>query len=538
MTPLRISTVAVALSLFVLAGCSHKPSAPSSDNVFHDYMTSVPTTFDPAMVQDGTTIDMLQNVFEGLVQWTADNKVSPALATDWTISKDGLTYTFHIRKGVTFQDGSPVTAQDVYYSMRRALDPALGSQVALTYLGDIVGSDELNSGKTKVLSGVKVIDPYTVAITIKKPKAYWIYTLTYPTAFVVSKKEADTVQGPMTDAQVALGAGTGAFKLTKYNKDQDVVLTSNAAYWQGAPKIAGQDRLIVLDAGTRHSLYVSGKLDIVDEQTAALDADLNDPSLKDQVKFFPRASTFYVGLNQKAFPILKNLLVRQAFAYATDKTKIQQVVFKGRVDIAQDILPEGIPGFDKSFMGIPYDPAKAKALLAQAGYPGGKGFPVLPVYYREAYPQLDQTVDLLRVMWSQNLGITIDPRRTEWATLLDKEDHNTLECYHIRWAADYLDQQDYYSVLLRTGSTENHTSYSNAQYDALCDAADVSQDPAKRSAMYRKAARIAADEVPMIPLYYQQDTELIKPYVTHLDDSLMGHLPYRNLVLSTSGSGQ
>ena len=234
----------------------------------------------------------------------------------------------------------------------------------------------------------------------------------------------------------------------------------------------------------------------------------------------------------------KNVLVRQAFAYATDKQKIRDVVFNGKVDIAQDILPEGIPGFDPAFKGLPYDPAKAQVLLSQAGYPGGKGLPTLPVYYREGYPQLDQTVDLLRVMWSQNLGVTIDPRKTEWATLLAKEDSNSLECYHIRWAADYLDQQDYYSVLLRTGSSENHTSYSNAQYDALCDAADISQDPAKRSAMYRKAARIVADEVPLIPLYYQQDTELVKPYVTHLDDGLMGHLPYNNLVLTHGASGQ
>lgn len=539
MTPVRRTTAALSLGLIFTAGCAHKEAAGPTDNILHIAMLASPTTFDPAMVQDGTTIDMLQNMFEGLVQWTPQNKVEPALADSWTVSKDGRTYTFHIRPGVKFQDGDPVTAEDVYYSVRRALDPSLNSPVAITYLGDIVGSDLVNSGKAKVLSGVKVINSSTVAITIKKPKAYWIYTLTYPTAYVVSHKEADTAKGPMTDAQDALGAGTGPFRLDHYDKDSKVVLTSNAAYWAGAPKIAGQERPIVIDAGTRHSLYLSGKLDVVDEQTAALDADLNDPTLKSQVKFYPRASTFYIGLNQKAFPAFKNLLVRQAFAYATDKSKIRQVVFKGRVDVAQDILPEGIPGFDPSFKGIPYDPAKAKALLAQAGYPGGKGFPTVPVYYRESYPQLDQTVDLLRVMWRDNLGVTLDPRRTEWATLLSREDANTLECYHIRWAADYLDQQDYYSVLLRTGSSEDHTSYSNPQYDALCDAADISQDPVKRSAMYRKAARIAADEVPLIPLYYQQDSELVKPYVTHLEDGLMGHLPYVHLELThSSSSGQ
>ena len=139
------------------------------------------------MVEDGTTIDVLQNIYEGLVQWSTDNKIVPCVAKSWDVSADGLTYTFHIRPGVKFQDGAPVTAQDVYYSMHRALDPALKSTVAIIYLGDIVGAAEENSGASNDLTGVKVIDPMTVAITIKKPKAYWIDTLTYPTAYLVSK---------------------------------------------------------------------------------------------------------------------------------------------------------------------------------------------------------------------------------------------------------------------------------------------------------------------------------------------------------------
>ena len=133
---------------------------------------------------------MLQQVFEGLVQWSPDNKIVPCLAEKWDVSQDGLTYTFHLRPNVKFQDGSPVTASDVEYSMTRALDPKLGSPVALIYLGDIAGAKELNAGKATDLKGVKVVDPQTVAITITKPKAYWIYTLTYPTGYVVSKAEA------------------------------------------------------------------------------------------------------------------------------------------------------------------------------------------------------------------------------------------------------------------------------------------------------------------------------------------------------------
>ncbi len=523
----------LAAALLLPAGCGPKrdASAPPAANILRVPLLSDPTTFDPAMVEDGTTIDMLQQMFEGLVQWTPQNTLAPGLAEKWDISPDGLTYTFHLRPGVKFQDGSPMTAQDVYFSMRRALDPALKSTVALSYLGDIKGAKELNSGRTKDLAGVKVVDPQTVAITITAPKAYWIYTLTYPTAYVLSPIEAkDGVE--LTDADDAKGPGTGLFKLTEYQRGAKVTLAANPAYWAGPPKLSGQERPIIKDAGTRHDEYVAGQLDIVDEAKGDLDADEKDSNLKDQIKYWPRAATYYLGLNEKTFPPFADVRVRQALAYATDKKRLQSVVLRGKLDVAEDILPEGIPGFDPQFKGIPYDPAKARALLAAAGFPGGKGFPVINISFRESYPDLSKTVDLLRDMWQTNLGITVQPKVTEWAVLLDQEHRNTLDCYHIRWAADYLDQQDYYSILLRTNAGENHTLYSNPKYDALCDKADVDRDPKTRSALYRQAARIAADEVPMIPLYYQKDIELVKPYVKNLDDGLMGHLPYKNLTLA------
>lgn len=529
----RFFVLATAAALLLPAGCGHHPSqtnAPAG-NILRVALTDRPTTFDPAMVEDGTTIDMLQQVFEGLVQWTPKNTLAPALAEKWDISNGGRTFTFHLRPNVKFQDGSPFTAQDVYYSMRRALDPKLKSTVALAYLGDIVGAKEENSGKTTELAGVKVVDPQTVAITITRPKPYWIYTLTYPTAFVVSKAEADKANGPITEAEIK-GAGTGAFSFARYDTDSKVVLTANPNYWGGPPKVARIERPIIKDSGTRHDEYLSGQLDFVDEPQGSVEGDLKDPALKDQVQYWARASTFYIGLNQSLYAPFKDVRVRQALAYATDKQRIRHAVFGDRVDVAEDILPEGIPGFDPKFKGLPYDPAKAKSLLAAAGYPGGKGLPPLPISFRAAKPEQTKTVDLLRDMWGQNLRVTVQSNPVEWGTLLNQEHDNALPCYQIRWAADYLDPQDYYSILLRTGGGENHTTYSNPRFDALCDRADVEQNPARRNALFRQAASIAAQEVPLIPIFYQKDIELVKPYVHNLEDGLMGHLPYKNLTLA------
>ncbi|MGO8671832.1 MAG: ABC transporter substrate-binding protein [Capsulimonadaceae bacterium] len=527
-----IAFLAALVALSAGCGLRHGVSATpgSTPNVFRMPMNDTPSTFDPAMVEDGMTIDILQQVFEGLVQWTPQNTLAPALAQSWTVSPDGRTYTFKIRDGVKFQDGNPMTAQDVAYSFARSLSPQLRSPVALTYMGDIVGAADYSAGKSPALTGVKIIDDHTLAVTINKPKAYWIYSLTYPTSYVVSRADAVPTR-VMTDADVEKGAGTGPFRLTSYVPDQRVEMGRNSAYWGGAPHIAGQERLIVKDADTRHALYVSGKLDLVDENQGDLQADSSDPTLRGQLHYWPRAATWYLALGENTVPAFRDVRVRQALAMATDKEKIRKVAFSNIVDVAQDILPDGIPGYDPSFQGLPYDPARARALLASAGYPGGRGLPVIPLAYRQSDPSIEKAVDLIRQMWHDNLGVTVQGVRTQWSVLLDEDDRGVLKAWFIRWMADYLDPQDYYSVLLHSGSAEDHEAYSNPKYDALCDAADGLQSLPRRVTLYRKAARIVADDAPVIPLYYQRDVELVKPYVRGIDDSLMGHLPYKNLTL-------
>ena len=526
----------IAAGVMLVSGCGHKHGAAthSAGNIFRYPIKTSPTTFDPAMVQDGDTIDLLQQVFEGLVQWSPDNKVVPC-PCDQVGDEQKRSY-LHLppapRRQVPGRRSGDGVRCSVFHAARPQPKTWLAGRAQLS--GDIAGAKDVISGKAAALKGVKIVDPMTVAITITQPKAYWIYTLTYPTAYVVSKAEA-RADAPLTDADLAKGAGTGPFQVTDYVRDSKVTLAANPAYWDGAPKIAGIERPVVIDAGTRHDMYVRGDIDMLQFVSPGdLDNDAKDPVLKDQVKLFPRASTYYIGLNQKAFPAFRDVRVRQALAYATDKNKIVQVVFAGKRDVAEDILAKGIPGFDPNFKGLPYDPEKAKSLLAASGHPTGQGLPPIPIYYRQSQPELQKTVSLIRQMWGDTLGLKVEDHVTEWGAMLDREDKNALECYHIRWAADYLDPQDYYSVLLRTGGPENHVVYSNPKFDALCDAADVSQNPAKRSGLYRQAARIVADEVPVIPLYYQQDVELIKPYVSGIDDGLMGHLPYKHLTLAAS----
>ncbi len=526
---------AFALALAGLAGCApHHAASARHGDVFTVAVANNVTTFDPATCQDVETNQVLMNAYEGLVQYSPDNKVVPCLADKWDVSKNGLVYTFHLRPGVQFQNGMPVTASDVAYTLRRALDPKLASPVAQQYLGDIAGANDVYSGKAAALKGVKVVNPQTVAVTITSPKAYWLATLTYPTAWIVCKAIAEK-RGTdrLTSDDAIAGAGSGAFHVTKFRKDQEVDMEPNAHYWGGAPKVHLVEK-VILDPNTRHSEFVNGQLDLMRKLTIGdMVTDKADARVKDSVKVWPRAGMYYLALNQNVYKPFNDVRVRQAFAYATDKKKLVDVASGGVYPIAYDLLPPGIPGTDPNFRGLPYDPAKARQLLAAAGYPNGKGLPPLDIMGNEKEPLTQKTIDMLRQMYAQNLGVTINEHQMEFGALIAGEDNNkTLPSFFLGWYADYLDPQDFYSLLLSTQSVENHTGYSNPQLDALCAQADVEQDSTKRMALYRQAAQIAGNDVPRIPLYIGVDPELISAHTRGIEDCLMGHLPFKHVTVN------
>lgn len=523
----------IMIGVLVLSlGCGRRQvTQPPAQNVLRYALTAEPTTFDPALVRDGPTIDLLFQVYEGLVQWDEQNRLVPNLAESWTVSEDGRTYTFRLKRGVKLHCGREVTAEDFKYSIERACDPALASPVSATYLNDIVGAlDKLNR-KANEVKGVQVVDKYTLLITIDHPKAYFVAKLTYPTAYVVCResieKDGDDIGGRKLRINERCAEGTGPFKLAQFLPGSKVLLEANKEYHGGAPKLDGIERPIVLDASTRHAMYERGDLDIVDVQKGDLLRDQKDPVLSKELQTFDRASVFYLGLNQNVFPPFRDKRVRLALAYATDKDAIVKTALMGVPQKANGIVPPGVLGHDPGFEGVPYDPDMARKLLAEAGYPDGKGFPTLTLTFREKTPDLRRAAEMIKEQYRKELGINVELREMEWGAFLDALDRKELPFIHLRWAADYLDAQNFLSVMLRTGAPENVVGYSNPRFDALCDQADREQDEQKRIQLYRAAERIAVQEdVPWITLYFQRDVELIKPYVKGIRDSLMGHLPH------------
>jgi ABC-type transport system substrate-binding protein len=527
----RSLLLGVLAAIFV-AGCSKgnfsEKASEGKENIFR-YPIAELTKLDPAVVQDGDTIDVVQQIFEGLVQWDENSRVAPNLAESWDLTDGGKTYVFHLKKGVKFSNGKELTADDVKFSFERVCDPAIKSPNAKTYFNDIVGAVDKVDGKAKEVSGVKVIDPHTVSITIDKPRPYFLGKLNYISAAIVSK---DAVPAGQEITSVDKMIGTGAFIADKYTPGQIFTMKANPNYHGGKPSIDGIERPILIDAATRLNKFKSGELDLVQLERQDIEGLRKDAKLADQIKTFSRPVLFYVGLNVKEYPPFAKRDVRRAFAMAINKKRIVDELLGGQNEIANGILPPGVLGYRDNAAAIGYDLEGAKKLLASAGYPGGKGLPPVKIYFRDGRPDIRIVADAVATDLNTGLGTQITLQARPWTQYLDEHTKNNHEFFHMRWGADYLDPENFLSVLLASYGNENHIYYKNDAYDALTRAGDVEHDEKRRLELYAQAEDLVLQDAPFIPIYFQKDAELISPRVQGLRESLFGHLPHTGVKLT------
>jgi ABC-type transport system substrate-binding protein len=488
-----------------------------------------PTSLDPGMTQDGDTLDVIQQVYEGLVGWGPDNQVHGILAENWDVSPDGKKYTFHLKKGVKFHSGREVTADDFKWSIERNTDIALASPVT-GYLTDIVGVDAkiAKNSKVKDISGYKVIDPSTIEITLKEPTPYFLGKLTYLISAVMDK-DVTPVGKPMTDLKQMIG--TGPFKMSKYERNQIVVVTRNDDYHGGKPKLDAIERPIILDASTRLAKYKTGELDMTFLQRQDVEGINADPVLKDQMKQFDRPSIYYIAMNQLVYAPFKDKKVRQAFAMALNKDNMVNTLMNGQNRVANSIVPPGCLGYRENAKVYPYDPEAAKKLLAEAGYANAKGMPTLELYFRESVPDVKLIAEAAQRDLKANLNVDVKLMPLEWAAYLQKFNAKQLPFYHMRWAADYLDPQNFLSYMLATWGPENKLGYNNPEFDQNCKMGDTTMEWEKRAPYYAKAEDIVLQDAVWVPIYFQKDNELHSPRLSGMRESLFGHLPHTTTAL-------
>ncbi len=464
-----------------------------------------PYTLDPALAAETNSSQFIMQIFDGLVRFDANLNVVPDIAANWDISPDGLTYTFHLRHDVVFQDGTPVTSADVVYSWERACDPATGSTVAATYLGDIAGALDKLAGKATSISGLSAPDTYTVKVTITKPITYFLPKLTYPTTFIVEKKNvqqgADWFQHPV---------GTGPFKMTDWTKGQSLTLDRNT-YYHGQVATLNEVKYLFL-SGIPMNQYEAGDIDVTSVSSVYIDR-VEDPAgpFYGQLQVTSDLSFDFIGFNANKAPF-DDVHVRRAFTYALDKDKIISVMFRDLVKKADGILPPGMPGYNPDLKGLDFDVAKAKQELALSSYGSAANLPPITITTGGYGGAVSPLIEAAVVQWRDNLGVNVtirqmEPDRYYYNLTLEKN-----EMFDMGWIADYPNPQDFLDLLFHTGEQNNFGQYSNPAVDTLLDKAAV-EDSSAALATYQQVEQMLVDDAACLPIYFGEEYNLVKPYV-------------------------
>jgi oligopeptide transport system substrate-binding protein len=471
-----------------------------------------PLTLDPACASDVDSANYIVEIFGGLVTIDREQQIVPDIAERWDVSDDGTVYTFELRQGVLFhKEDRQVTASDVKYSMERALDPDTQSTVAEVYLGDIVGAEEFIDGDADEVTGIEVVDNYTLRITIDAPKPYFLAKLTYPTGFVVDRRQ---VEGSTcfsdTNWQRRPNA-TGPFKLKEWDLGQRIVLEPNSRYHLGAPLLGRVE--YTLGGGSAITMYENDEIDVTGVGLNDIER-VRDPAepLNQEFHEAPRMDIWYIGFNVEK-PPFDDPKVRQAFAHAVDKDKLIEVVLLDAVVEADGILPPGIPGFNEDLQGLEFDVEKAKQLLAESKYGGPEGLPDIEIVSSGRGASVGPVSEAILFMWEENLGVNISTRQTEFATFLSDLRDGEYQMFELGWVADYPDPENFLKIQFHSGSNNNYSRYANSEVDRLLEEADTEADEATRMSLYQQAEQIIVNEAPWIPLFHDKFSVLIKPYV-------------------------
>jgi oligopeptide transport system substrate-binding protein len=499
--------------LFVSSSIGCWPWSSSQDTL---HLWDVgPITLDPAISADMTSHTYVMQIFSGLVRLDQELNIVPDIAESWDKSSDGRVYTFYLRQGVKFHDGVAVEAADFKYSWERACDPNTGSGTAATYLGDIVGAKDMLAGEAAVISGVEVIDDYTLRVTIDAPKAYFLDKLAYPTAFVVDRADVESGQYWWLQPN-----GTGPFKLKKWTPGQQLVLERSEIYYGEPAKL--ENVTFSLVAADPMALYETGQIDVVPVYLDYIDAvsDETNP-FHLELAVTPELSLYYIGFNT-AEPPFDDADVRRAFCHAVDKEHIVKVILRDMVSEADGILPPGMPGYDEALEGLDYNVQEAKRLIAASEYGDASNLPPIVVTVDGYGNSIPSYLGAIIQEWQQNLGVEISVRQVETENLIYNLKQEKDEMFTLGWIADYPDPHNFLDVLFYTGSEVNIGEYDNPALDALLDQAAVEQDENTRLAMYQQAEQLVVDDAPCIPLWHNINYILVKPYVKGYELSAQG----------------
>lgn len=490
-----------ATAMVLLAGCGQ--SRQRADLVFIN--GSEPESLDPAVITGQPEGRIVNALFEGLTTFTREGKAVPGMAESWTISDDKLTYLFKIRADAKWSDGTPLTAHDFVASWKRTLSP----ETAASYnyqLFYVKNGQAFAEGKITDFSqvGVKALDDRTLEVTLENPTPFFLDLCATPPLEPVPMKVIEKYG----DDWIKPGRiiSNGAYMLEDWRINDSVRLKKNPYYWN-TKNVALEtvEALPISKATVAFNFYASGLADLIVDKNLTPNALLEELKKRPDFHASPFLAIYFLRFNCSK-PPFNDPRVRLAFSLAIDKERIVKKITRAGEPPATSFVPPGIAGYT-SPDGLKYDPAAARKLLAEAGYPDGKGFPYINYLYNESEQNEGIAVEL-QSMWRETLGVNITLGRQEWKVYLNSLTSLDYGIARSSWVGDYPDPNTFLDMFV-TGNGNNRTGWDNPAYNQLIADAAKETDEAKRFAVLREAENLLVNvQAPVCPLYYYVGMQL------------------------------
>ncbi len=487
------------------AGDSELNFTLASDQTLRLNLGADPLTLDPQLNSAADGGHIINNTYEGLMR-EVDGEIVPGIAESYTVSEDGLVYTFKLRES-KWSDGQPLTAKDFEFAWKRGVNPETASEYMYLFeSANILNAGEIGKGNKSIDElGVKALDDYTLEVTLSTPTEYFLQLVCFPTMMPVREDVVDNDGAWAKDP--AKIVSNGPFVLTEYKMGDQLVLSKNSNYWKAEDVTL--EKIIcymIVDESTAHTKYTAGELDV----NEFIPADEMPKLMAEDPTFYilPKIGTYYFAFNMNN-EALQDARIRKALSLAINREQIVNEVTRSGQIVAHGFMPDGVTDHE----GNPFnetagdygvadkgDVETAKALLAEAGYPDGAGLPEIEILYNtgESHKKI---AEALQEMWKQNLGVNVKLTNQEWAVFQETTNNNQFDSLARRgWIGDYNDPQTMLEIF-ESNNGQNIGRYNNPQFDAEM-AASRTTTGAERMEHLFKAHDILMEDMPMIPVYY------------------------------------
>lgn len=483
-------------------------------------------TYDPGLTSETFAAPIIGNTFEGLIRFAPDGSIVPAIAESWEVSEDGLTYTFHLRDS-NWSDGKPLTAQDFVYSWMRVLDPAAGAMNPAMFFLIQGAEDHYNNAGTGDVA-ISAPDDHTFTFTLVNRVPYMLQMLTYTNFFPVRQDMVEADPEGWT-RNPATFIGNGPFRVTAFNFGESVVFEKNPEYYDAAA--VSLDTLtfrLIPEPATALAAFEAGDVDGIESVPAPEIPRLMASS--DAFMVVPSLGTTYAFFNPAQAPV-DDVRVRQALSMAIDRQEIIDFVMQSADVPALGLVPYGMTlngqdfrdGTDTFGLAPTAQPEAAQALLAEAGYPNGEGFPAT-VFVTYSSPPVERVLEAIQQQWKENLNIDVEIQASEWQVYYPEVQKIEYQIAQMGWGADYPHPMTFLDVFL-SDSPNNLAGWQNADFDAAIAAAKATADEAESLADMRQAEAILMNDHIILPMYHRYNYMMMSPRVEGFWRSTM-NVPY------------